>query len=155
LNITKTMEFDAGHRLLHDNGLCCNLHGHRYRLEVEVSAKWDGGNTGTVLNFRDLKQVMSDYVVGDFDHSLILHPGDNELLSFVSRRAWRYNLMPEAMPEPTAENMAMHFWHLLEPALRAEIDPAVTIEKITLWETPTCMATIRREDVHPTDDCEE
>ena len=40
--VTKTVKFDAAHVLTDHQGLCRNLHGHTYRVDVSVSAEADG-----------------------------------------------------------------------------------------------------------------
>ncbi len=40
--IYKEVSFDASHRLLHYEGKCRNLHGHRWRVEVWLAGEIDG-----------------------------------------------------------------------------------------------------------------
>ena len=37
LTVTKSIKFDAAHVLTNHQGLCKNLHGHTYRVEVSVT----------------------------------------------------------------------------------------------------------------------
>src|SRR5271169_6402363 len=37
MQITRRLEFDAGHRIPHHASLCKHLHGHRYAMEITLS----------------------------------------------------------------------------------------------------------------------
>jgi 6-pyruvoyltetrahydropterin/6-carboxytetrahydropterin synthase len=55
--VTKTIEFSYGHRLLNHNGKCRYLHGHNGMLEVDIDAeKLDA--MGMVVDFSDVYGVV-------------------------------------------------------------------------------------------------
>ena len=65
--------FDSAHFLKGYNGKCRNLHGHRWRVVVEIAAdqlKDEGQTRGMLVDFSDLKNALED-ICDDFDHSLI------------------------------------------------------------------------------------
>ena len=37
ITVTKTVKFDAAHVLTNHQGLCKNLHGHTYRVDISVT----------------------------------------------------------------------------------------------------------------------
>ncbi|MDP2804397.1 MAG: 6-carboxytetrahydropterin synthase, partial [Gallionellaceae bacterium] len=37
MQITRRLEFDAGHRIPNHNSQCKHLHGHRYAIEITLS----------------------------------------------------------------------------------------------------------------------
>ena len=41
ITVTKTVKFDAAHVLTNHQGLCKNLHGHTYRVDVSVAQAED------------------------------------------------------------------------------------------------------------------
>ena len=53
ITVTKTIRFDAAHVLTNHQGLCKNLHGHTYRVDVSV-AQGDGDTRDMVIDFKDL-----------------------------------------------------------------------------------------------------
>ena len=57
MKITKIFTFDSSHMLDGHDGKCQNLHGHTYRLEVEVSGSLiqGGAKDGMVADFADVK----------------------------------------------------------------------------------------------------
>ena len=65
--------FDSAHFLKGYDGKCRNLHGHRWRVVVEIAAeqlKDEGQTRGMLVDFSDLKNALED-ICDDFDHSLI------------------------------------------------------------------------------------
>lgn len=118
LSVAKTFTFDSAHHLPGYDGPCANLHGHQWKLEVEVTGKIDG-DTGMVMDFVKLKKIVNDLIVSHLDHKLI-----NDVYAM-----------------PTAENMVQHFVVILEDVLAAQ---GVELTKLSLWETPTSVCTWRR-----------
>ncbi|MDR1742047.1 MAG: 6-carboxytetrahydropterin synthase QueD [Synergistaceae bacterium] len=91
--IRKEFAFDAAHNLVHYRGKCEALHGHRYRLAVEVEGEPDAD--GMVMDFGDVADVVRRRVVSRLDHAYI-----NEIIA-----------------SPTAENIAAWTWREVEPEL--------------------------------------
>ena len=56
VTVTKTVKFDAAHVLTNHQGLCKNLHGHTYRVDVSVSRP-DESAGDMVIDFKDLKGI--------------------------------------------------------------------------------------------------
>jgi hypothetical protein len=55
--IYKEVSFDASHRLLHYEGKCRNLHGHRWRVEVWLAGEIDE-RTGILVDFNVIRDVI-------------------------------------------------------------------------------------------------
>ena len=47
--VTKTVKFDAAHILTNHQGLCKNLHGHTYRVDVSVAQPADDGRAAKFI----------------------------------------------------------------------------------------------------------
>ena len=121
---TRRVHFNAAHRLFNPRlsdaenertfGVCSNpnFHGHNYDLEVSVEGEIDP-LTGYVMDIQRLKALVTECLVRHLDHK--------NLNLDVS---WFADL------NPTAENIAVVSWRVLEPALR----PAA-LKRIRLWET--------------------
>lgn len=69
MKIVKLFEFEAAHFLREYNGICKNLHGHTYKLEVGVerSDEW----SDMIIDFVLLKQIVNEEVICKFDHQVI------------------------------------------------------------------------------------
>ena len=135
ITVTKTVKFDAAHVLTNHQGLCKNLHGHTYRVDVSVTqAEGDAGDM--VIDFKDLKRVATEVVCDRFDHAFIYNTGsegEREIAFVVERHGMRTVPIPF---RSTAENLARLFFG----ELKARI-PGVTSVKV--WETAESCAECR------------
>ena len=70
LSVTKIFEFEAAHHLPDYDGPCRNVHGHSYRLEIEVtgSIQRQGSKMGMIFDFSDLKKIVKKEIVDCYDH---------------------------------------------------------------------------------------
>ena len=106
------MRFNAAHRVFNPEfsdekneatfGKCNNpnWHGHNYDLEVSVEGEIDP-ETGYVFDLSNLKEVVEREIISKVDHK-------------------NFNLDVPFMKEiiPTAENIVVQFWNILEPAVK-------------------------------------
>lgn len=133
--VTKTVKFDAAHILTNHQGLCKNLHGHTYRVDVSV-AQADGAGGDMVIDFKDLKRIASEVICDRFDHAFIYNTesaGESEIAEVVVRNGMR------AVPIPfrsTAENLARLFFGELKERI-----PGLSAVKV--WETADSYAEYR------------
>jgi len=154
--VTKEIEIDMGHRVPNHKSKCSNLHGHRYKIEAGVDDKvisTEGvSDEGMVIDFGDLKAIMMEVIDGGFDHGFVMYDKDpfryffdimqkGELLKISEDTA-----VGDDKPQkilfvdfiPTAENLAKHWFELLEPRLR---ERQIKLKHVKVWETPTSTAT--------------
>lgn len=151
ITVSKEFIFDAAHMLAGHEGLCKNIHGHTYRVLVEVSYNniWTdeviskGPSAGMVVDFKRLKEVINVALFDKLDHAFIY---DSNSESTIETRLvdtmQELGLKTYAMPNrPTAENMTSHFADVIMMALyNIEELKDLTLEKITVYETPTSFA---------------
>jgi len=73
ITVTKEFSFDCAHMLTGHEGPCKNLHGHTYKLQVEVTSysgvQEEGPSKGMIVDFKDLKQIVKELIVDKLDHS--------------------------------------------------------------------------------------
>ena len=135
ITVTKTVRCDAAHVLTNHAGLCKNLHGHTYRVDVSVAQ--EPGSTGDmVIDFKDLKRMAAEVVCDRFDHAFIYNTeseGEREIAEVVERHGMRTVAIPF---RSTAENLARMFFS----DLRAKI-PGLSSVKV--WETADSCAEYR------------
>jgi 6-pyruvoyltetrahydropterin/6-carboxytetrahydropterin synthase len=139
--ITKEIEIDMGHRVPNHKSKCRNPHGHRYKIEVGVddkviSTKGDSSE-GMVIDFSDLKDIMMTEIDAVFDHSFTIYKHDQFIDTFESMLidySMRVNIVDFI---PTAENLAKHWYELIEPKL---LERNIKIKHVKVWETPTSTA---------------
>ena len=135
VTVTKTVRFDAAHVLTNHAGLCRNLHGHTYRVDVSVAGEADGGD-GMVIDFKDLKSLLAETVCARFDHAFIYNtesPGEREIAAVLEKHGMRVAPLPF---RSTAENLARHFYGELLPSV-----PGLVAVKV--WETADSCAEFR------------
>lgn len=146
LTATKVFQFDCAHLLTGHEGLCQNLHGHTYKLEVTVAhfgsdtTFQTGPSEGMVVDFKDLKDLVNRAIVNKFDHAFVYWKNSKDCPEAeIAALCNSLGLKTVSTPyRPTAENMAKSFFGKLKSALK---DSPCTVVKVTLWETPTSFAT--------------
>jgi 6-pyruvoyltetrahydropterin/6-carboxytetrahydropterin synthase len=135
ITVTKTIRFDAAHVLTNHQGLCKNLHGHTYRVDVSV-AQGDGDTRDMVIDFKDLKRIASEVVCERFDHAFIYNTesaGEREIAAVVEKNGMRTVAIPF---RSTAENLARMFFGELKALI-----PGLSAVKV--WETSDSCAEYR------------
>jgi 6-pyruvoyltetrahydropterin/6-carboxytetrahydropterin synthase len=105
--------FDAAHYLRCYQGKCENLHGHRYKVVVRVSAA-KLNDIGLAYDFTDLKKHLKE-IIERYDHTCL-----NDLPDFKKIN-------------PSSENIAATIYKELKKRLAK--DP-VTLSAVECWETP-------------------
>ncbi len=111
-------DFAAAHLLRGYPGACSRLHGHNWKVEVEVVATALDA-IGMGVDFKVIKAATQD-VIGRLDHYNL-----NEIAPFDTIN-------------PTAENIAAFLYGELSKALNTD---TVTVRAITLWETDRACVT--------------
>lgn len=130
--ILKTEQsFDSAHFLSNYVGKCSNIHGHRWRVVVEVEEKQlieEGQKKGMVVDFADLKKDIK-FEVDKFDHALIIE--ENSM-----REETLYNLKKDGFKivemkfRTTAENFSKYFFEVIK-------GKGYKVRRITVYETPS------------------
>lgn len=129
--VTRQIDFCYGHRLLNYDGKCKFLHGHNGRAEIAIEAE-TLDQRGMVLDFSDIKRVVSAWIDAQLDHRMLLHK-DDPLVPLLTKTGEPLFLMDA---NPTAENIA----RLIYEFTASRGFPVV---EVRLWETPNCFATFR------------
>jgi len=100
--VSVQIEFDYAHRLSHHKGKCCNIHGHRGLAIITVEAK-ELGKDDLVIDFKDIKSPVTNWLNEHWDHALLLNSQDPFLNVFEQLKIRLYVFENS---EPTAEIMA-------------------------------------------------
>lgn len=148
--ITKEVEFDAGHRVPSHGSKCRNPHGHRYRVRVMCEGPIidDPGapDDGMLVDFGDLKGLMTTLVHDVLDHGFICHRDDTLLMAALADASghdghdWRLIEFPYI---PTAENIARWCWEQLAAPIAERFRDGLRLVEVAVWETPTSVAYYR------------
>ena len=129
--VTREIDFCYGHRLLNYDGKCKYLHGHNGRVVITIEAE-SLDHCGMVLDFSEIKRVVSTWIDENLDHRMLLNR-DDPAVPMLRELGEPMYLLDE---NPTAENIA----RLIHEFTAAQDFPVV---ETRLWETPHCFATYR------------
>lgn len=100
-----------GHRLPLHNGLCKNLHGHSYGMEVVFTGK--PNSAGMVMDYFDVSSLVRP-LIDRLDHCFIADRSDTAMVDFLER----HNLKVVVVDFPTtAENLAAYALEYIVNAL--------------------------------------
>ncbi|MBN2864794.1 MAG: 6-carboxytetrahydropterin synthase QueD [Thiotrichales bacterium] len=110
--VLKTLlDFASAHSLRGYPGDCAKLHGHNWKIEVQVSGN-KLNDIGMVIDFKEIKRHAKE-VVKELDHTFL-----NDHPHF-------------EVTNPTAENIAVYLFQEIQRRI-ASTD--VTMHSITVWE---------------------
>ena len=132
--ITRKLEFDAGHRVMGHEGKCASVHGHRYVVEVTVEAE-QLDEIGRVVDFSVIKELVGGWVDAHWDHGYIART-DDPIVPALKAEDSKLFLMPDGM-NPTAENMVEIVVTIASAFLEGH---GLSVVKVRLYETPNCWA---------------
>jgi len=142
IRLTKIFTFEMAHILEGYKGLCSNMHGHSYIMHVTISGEPNADASsptyGMVMDFKDLKSIVNEEIVGRLDHSLMVRAG--------SEAAKRVEGLSERIVvvdyQPTCENMVTDFAN----RIMAKLPVNVQLCTVRLYETATSFAEWHAED---------
>lgn len=130
--------FDAAHYLKGHDGACRFIHGHRWRVILQVGANTlqkHGSSRDMVIDFTDIKREFRQ-LIDSFDHSFIIENNEgrfNEQLVSVqigTLDTVQNTKVIEVPFRPTAENFSKFFYD----TMKEKGHPVVSVE---VYETPT------------------
>lgn len=122
--------FDSAHRLEFHQGLCKNIHGHRWDVNIEIdSDKLD--ENGLLIDFKHIKEI-----INELDHSIILKDciGNHNLINVLQDMDMRIIILPYS---PTAENLSKYIEDLI-------LQRTGFLSNITLFESPEASIEFQR-----------
>jgi 6-pyruvoyltetrahydropterin/6-carboxytetrahydropterin synthase len=111
-NLKIVTDFASAHTLRNYPGACSRLHGHNWKVEVEVMAN-TLNEAGMGIDFKEIKKCTKQ-VTAELDHRYI-----NEIKPFDEIN-------------PTAENIAAYIYKGVGELINND---HVRVTSITLWET--------------------
>lgn len=126
------------HALWNYDGLCRNIHGHSYILQVTVMgepiADLQSHKLGMVMDFGDLKAIVNQEIVRQHDHAIVMShliPKQQiENLSELSEKIIVVNY------QPTCENLLVDFAH----RIKNRLPKGVELFSLKLHETGNSFA---------------
>ena len=110
--VLKTLlDFASAHSLRDYPGDCAKLHGHNWKIEVQVIGE-KLNDIGMVIDFKEIKKHTKE-VIKELDHTYLNdHPHFKEI-------------------NPTAENIAVYLFQEIKNRIQT---PEVKMHSLTVWE---------------------
>ena len=139
IKVAKQFRWEGAHRLPWHDGGCSSLHGHSYRMVVELEGEPD--ERGMLIDFKDMKRVLKPLVEAWY-HATLVAEYDTDLQHALQQLGSKYFILPF---DSTSENLCAFVADYLEregqEALRQH---CITKVCVTVQETETCYAQLER-----------
>ncbi len=135
--LTIEQSFDSAHFLSGYIGKCGNLHGHRWRVILQVESeelREDVQQRGMCVDFSILKEEFKE-IVDRYDHMLLIEKDSLRKKTMEAFAEEGFSLV-ELPFRPTAENFAKHFYDLLK-------GKGYDVAMVQVYETPNNCASYR------------
>ena len=127
--------FDAAHFLYGYDGKCSNIHGHRWKIILEVKTeelKDDVQHRGMYVDFGELKKDLRE-IADAMDHAVIIEKNTLKKTTLEALKSENFQIIALDF-RPTAENMARYFYEKIKAL-------GYNMQAVTVYETPTNGAT--------------
>jgi 6-pyruvoyltetrahydropterin/6-carboxytetrahydropterin synthase len=115
--LTVEVSFAAAHQLRGYKGNCENIHGHNWRVQINVLAE-RLNEIDIAMDFRDLKKIARE-VVAPLDHVLL-----NDVFPFTEKN-------------PSSENIAKWIFDSLKKKINNGV---LRVAAVTVWESDNASA---------------
>jgi 6-pyruvoyltetrahydropterin/6-carboxytetrahydropterin synthase len=127
MKIAKEFNWEMGHRLPEHFGKCKNIHGHSYKMLVEIEG--DVNSNGMVMDYFDLKKIVEP-LVENLDHAFLVFEEDKEVIQFLEKTRSKKVVVDF---QSTVENITRYF---LKQIKNANLPGNVHKLKVRVCETP-------------------
>ena len=138
IKITKQFSFEMAHALRNYDGLCRNIHGHSYKMDITLAGHplhdESSPKNGMVMDFGDLKRLVNEEIISLLDHALVLNAKTDAKL--VEALKQNYEKIVIVDFQPTTENLL----NFIADKLKAKLSERVKLTRIRLRETDTSYA---------------
>lgn len=103
--LRKSFRFEAAHQLVHHGGKCAHLHGHSYKLEVQLASptlQKSGSSTNMVQDFEHISAVVRTLVKEFLDHRNLNETLDSDSPTAEFIAQWTYERLHKKLPQLVA-----------------------------------------------------
>jgi 6-pyruvoyltetrahydropterin/6-carboxytetrahydropterin synthase len=91
MKIAREFHWEMGHRLPFHAGGCYNIHGHSYRLWVELEGEPD--ENGFVMDYGEMSKLVRP-VLNELDHSFLCDESDEVMAAFLRTTDFKVVYVP-------------------------------------------------------------
>ena len=138
IKITKQFSFEMAHALRNYDGLCRNIHGHSYKMDITLAGQplhdESSPKNGMVMDFGDLKRLVNEEIISLLDHALVLSDKtDNQLIEILKQN---YEKIVIVDFQPTTENLL----NFIAEKIQSRLPNNLKLNCVRLRETDTSYA---------------
>lgn len=138
IKITKQFSFEMAHALRNYDGLCRNIHGHSYKMDITLAGQplhdESSPKNGMVMDFGDLKRLVNEEVISLLDHALVLNAKTDAQLVEVLKQNYEKIVIVDF--QPTTENLL----NFIAGKIQTRLPDDVKLTCVRLRETDTSYA---------------
>jgi 6-pyruvoyltetrahydropterin/6-carboxytetrahydropterin synthase len=139
MKISKEFRWEMGHRIPEHNGLCKNVHGHSYKMILEING--DIAENGMIIDFYDLGFIVKP-VIESLDHSFLCQRNDNILINFLRENNMKYTVVDFCS---TVENICSYLAKIIAEKIDKVKYPNIKGLSVKIFETPNSYAEFSAE----------
>ena len=138
IKITKQFSFEMAHALRNYDGLCRNIHGHSYKMDITLAGQplhdESSPKNGMVMDFGDLKRLVNEEIISLLDHAWVLSDKtDNQLIEILKQN---YEKIVIVDFQPTTENLL----NFIAEKIQSRLPNNLKLNCVRLRETDTSYA---------------
>jgi 6-pyruvoyltetrahydropterin/6-carboxytetrahydropterin synthase len=126
MKIAKEFRWEMGHRLPNHFGQCKNIHGHSYKMLVEIEGELN--EQGMVIDYYDVEKIINP-IVEKLDHAFMVNKNDKVVLEFLEKMHSKKVVVDF---QSTAENICLY---ILNEVKKTNLPSNVKRVKIRVCET--------------------
>jgi 6-pyruvoyltetrahydropterin/6-carboxytetrahydropterin synthase len=134
MKISKEFRWEMGHRLPFHNGLCRNVHGHSYKMVVEITGEIN--NSGMIIDFYDLNKII-DPLIKNYDHAFLCWENDKDLKEFLIKHKMKRVFVSY---QSTVENICNDFLEKIGAKMKKLKGNNIKELNVKIFETPNSYA---------------
>lgn len=136
MKIAKEFRWEMGHRLPFHDGLCKNIHGHSYKMIVEIIGNVD--KNGMIIDFFDLGKIVKP-MIEKYDHAFLCWENDKIVKDFLDT-----NKMKRVFTDyhSTVENICSDFTNQIYTRLKRLKKNNFDELNVMIFETPNAYASL-------------
>lgn len=138
--LTTEQSFDSAHFLKDYEGKCRNIHGHRWKVSIELCSpdvEADGPKKGMIVDFGDVKRALKE-LCDHLDHCLIYESGSLKPATVAALDSENFRMV-EVDFVPTAENFSRYFYEQMKQL-------GFPVHRASVYETPNNCAAYEEKE---------
>jgi 6-pyruvoyltetrahydropterin/6-carboxytetrahydropterin synthase len=134
MKIAKEFRWEMGHRLPDHPGLCRNIHGHSYKMVVELEGEVQ--QNGMIIDFYDLGLIVKP-LIEKLDHAFLVKRNDRKVYDFLKSNKMK---MVAVDYSATVENICSDMLGRIVKEIKSRKIVNITGLSLKIYETPNSFA---------------